>query len=173
MMVDRFPDTAFHAPNAPVSIGEFGFIWYDMDIDGGREEGLKQVSPVVDRFIDDLLMRYGLPASRCALVGFSQGTILSIHLAPRRKVGLAGVVGFSGAMFSGDSLSAEIASKSPFVLVHGDRDSILDYHQTETAADRLQELGVSVEVHILPGLAHSIDQRGLDIGMDFLTRVFA
>jgi len=172
MMADHFPSTAFHSPNAPVPIGGWpGYMWYDMDED--RAEGLRKVAPTVNAFIDGLLAEYGLPPSKCALVGFSQGTILSIHIAPRRKDQLAGVVGFSGAMFTGDTLAAEMLSKPPFVLIHGDDDEVLASHETDRAAARLAELGIPVAKHILPGLTHSIDGRGLNLAVDFLDSVLA
>lgn len=168
-----FPDTAFHSPNAPIALGGGAFQWYEMDMSGERKQGLEQAGPIANEFIDGLLAEYGLPASKCALMGFSQGTIMSMHIAPRRSEQLAGVVGYSGAMFTGSTLADELASKPPFVLVHGEQDAVLDSRETELAAKKFAEVGVPVEMHILPGLPHSIDQRGLDIGVEFLTRVLA
>lgn len=166
-----FPDTAFHSPNAPVELGGSAFQWYEMDPSGERKKGLEGAAAIVDEFINGLLTEYGLPSSQCALIGFSQGTIMSMHIAPRRPEQLAGVVGFSGAMFTGSTLADELASSPPFVLVHGEQDMVLDSRETEFAAKRFEEVGVPVEMHILPGLPHSIDQRGLDIGVEFLRRV--
>jgi phospholipase/carboxylesterase len=170
---DALPDTVFYSPNAPFELGGFGFVWYEADPSGGRERGLREIEPVINEFISELLEEYGLPPSKCALIGFSQGTIVSMHVAPRRTEQLAGVVGFSGAMFTGDSLASELASKPPFVLVHGEEDSVLASRETESAGKRFEEVGVPVEMHILPGLTHSIDKRGLDIGVEFLQRVLA
>ena len=168
-----FPDTAFHSPNAPIALGGGAFQWYEMGMSGERKQGLEQAAPIANEFIDGLLSEYGLRASKCALMGFSQGTIMSMHIAPRRSEQLAGVVGYSGAMFTGSTLADELASKPPFVLVHGEQDTVLDPRETELAAKKFAEVGVPVEMHILPGLPHSIDQRGLDIGVEFLTRVLA
>jgi phospholipase/carboxylesterase len=167
----HYPDTAFHAPNAPHSVGGFGFQWFEVNGLESREPGLRETAPVVNGFIDELLEQYGLPASKCALMGFSQGTITSIHVAPRRADQLAGVVGFSGAMFSGGSLADEMQSKPPFILIHGDDDMVLDSRETELAAKRFEEVGVPVTMHILPGLPHSIDQRGMTLAVEFLDRV--
>jgi phospholipase/carboxylesterase len=166
-----FPETAFHSPNAPVETGGFGFMWYPMDPPGGREQALREIEPAVNGFVDGLLESYGLPASKCVLVGFSQGTILSIHVAPRRSEQLAGVVGFSGAMFTGDTLRAELASRPPFVLIHGSDDQVLAASETEVAGRKLDEVDVPVSVHLLPGIGHTIDQRGLNIAAGFMKRV--
>jgi phospholipase/carboxylesterase len=170
-IASHFPDTAFHSPNAPVALGGGAYQWFVVDGYESREPGLQQAAPVVNEFIDGLLKEYDLPASKCALMGFSQGTITSMHIAPRRADQLAGVVGFSGAMFSGASLADEMQSKPPFILIHGDDDMVLDSKETEIAAKRLEELGVPVSMHILPGLPHSIDQRGLSLAVGFLERV--
>ncbi len=170
-IASHFPDTAFHSPNAPVALGGGAYQWFVVDGYESREPGLQQAAPVVNEFIDGLLKEYDLPASKCALMGFSQGTITSMHVAPRRADQLAGVVGFSGAMFSGASLADEMQSKPPFILIHGDDDMVLDSKETEIAAKRLEELGVPVSMHILPGLPHSIDQRGLSLAVGFLERV--
>lgn len=167
----HFPDTAFHSPNAPVALGGGAYQWFVVDGMESREPGLQSVAPIVNEFIDGLLEEYGLPSSKCVLMGFSQGTITSVHVAPRRADQLAGVVGFSGAMYSGSSLADEMQSKPPFMLIHGDADLVLDSRETELAAKRFEEVGVPVSMHILPGLPHSIDQRGLSLAVGFIERV--
>ncbi len=168
----HYPDTAFHSPNAPIELG-VGYQWFEVDGQGSREPGLHGIAPVVNKFIDGLLERYDLPSSKCALMGFSQGTITSMHVAPRRVDQVAGVVGFSGAMYSGGSLADEMQSKPPFILIHGDADMVLDSRETELATKRFEEVGVPVSMHILPGLQHSIDQRALSLAVEFLDRVLA
>ena len=118
-----------------------------------------------------MLEQYKLPASKCALIGFSQGTITSIHVAPRRADQLAGVVGFSGAMFTGSTLAEQLQSKPPFILIHGDGDLVLDSRETELATKKFEEVGVPVTTHILPGVQHTINQEGLVLAVGFLERV--
>ena len=167
------PGAAFHSPDAPSPFSDapFGRQWYAREPLEGRADGVRAVEPLVNVYIDDLLDGYGLEASRCVLLGFSQGSIVSIHTAPRRKVALGGVVAFSGAMVTGDTLEAEVASKPPFVLVHGTEDSMLPSSGTEAAAEELAKVGVPVSVHLLPGLGHGIDQRGLVIATEFMKKV--
>ena len=168
-----FPDTAFHSPNAPVGSGGSGYVWFRTDPPGGRAQALHEIEPVVNEFVDDLLNEYGLPSSRCVLAGFSQGCLLSLHIGPRRSDQLAGVVGFSGALPTGDTLRKEMTSKPPFVLIHGSDDQVIPASQTEVAGRTLDEVGIPVSVHILPGLAHGIDQRALDIATGFMKSVLA
>ncbi len=176
-LADQFagalPDTAFHAPDAPSPFSEapFGRQWYARDPWEARADGVRKVEPVVNAFIDELLDSYGLDPSRCVLLGFSQGSIVSIHAAPRRAAALGGVVALSGAMITGDTLEAELASKPPFVLVHGVDDTVLPPAETEAAAAKLTAAGVPVAVHLLPGLAHGIDERGIAIAAEFMQGV--
>ncbi len=168
---DSFPHTVFHSPNAPNPLGPFGFQWYDLDTGTDRSKSVLGPEPLVNEFIDDLLEEYGLEASRCVLLGFSQGSIVSLHLAPRRASQLAGVVAFSGMMVTGDSLVKERVSSPPFVLIHGDEDQVLQSQGSEYAGSKLDEAGVAVTVHILSGLDHSIDRRGIDIATDFMKQI--
>ena len=166
-----FPNCAFHSPNAPLAIDGFGYMWWPMDPPGGRGEAVREVEATVNEYLDGLLEEYGLEPSQCVLIGFSQGTVLSLHVAPRRTAPLAGVVGFSGAMVTGDTLEAELASRPPFLLVHGTDDEMLAASESEVAARKLDEAGVPVSLHLLQGLGHGIDQRGLDLATDFMKRV--
>ena len=176
-LADRFggalPDTAFHAPDAPSPFADapFGRQWYARIPWDERADGVRKVEPVVNAFIDELLDGYGLDASRCVLLGFSQGSIVSIHTAPRRPTALGGVVALSGAMITGDTLEAEVASKPPFVLVHGTDDAVLPSAETEEAAAKLTAAGIPVAMHLLPGLAHGIDERGIAIATEFMQGV--
>ena len=168
---EAFPGTAFHAPHAPIRLPGYGYQWFALDAAGGREQGMRDAERLVNEFVDERLEEYGLAASRCVLMGFSQGAIMSVHTAPRRAAQLAGVVALSGAMYTGDSLPNEIASRPPFTMVHGLEDQVLAASGTEEAAQRLEALGVPVSLHILPGLGHGIDQRGLGISVQFMNGV--
>ena len=173
VLAEQLPETVFHSPNAPLDAGGFAFMWYPLEPKEDREQRVREAASMIDGFIDELAGRYGLPSSKIALVGFSQGSIMSVHVAPRRAQALAGVVAFSGAMFSGESLADDLASKPPFVLIHGADDTVLGPQESVKAAARFNDVGVPVETHILPGLPHSIDSRGLEIATEFLRGVLA
>ena len=174
-LADDLPNTAFYAPDAPDPFegGPTGFQWYSRSSPEARVAGVRQVAPLVDAFVDDLLEKHELAPSRCILLGFSQGCIVSLHTAPRRQRPLAGVVGFSGAMVTGETLADELANRTPILLVHGADDTVLPSERTEEARQVLSSLDVPNEVHILSGLPHSIDQRGVQLAADFMRRQFA
>ena len=172
---DALPTTAFVSPNAPELCpgAPGGFQWWglsNMDAEA-RAAGARRAAPVLNAFIDAELARHGLGADRLALVGFSQGTMMALHVAPRRDPALAGIVGYSGALADGAELAAEARTRPPILLVHGDADPMIPVAAFHHARAALTRLGFAVEGHISPGLGHSIDAVGLQLGGAFLARV--
>ena len=96
------PATLFVAPNAPEPClgAPGGYQWWALTsaARGARAEGMARATPVLNAFIDSELDRYGLTEARLALVGFSQGTMMALHVGPRRPRTLAGIVGYSGML---------------------------------------------------------------------------
>jgi phospholipase/carboxylesterase len=127
---------------------------------------------VLDAFIDAELARYGLTEANLALVGFSQGTMMALHVGPRRPRTLAGIVGYSG-MLAEAGVAGPAITRPPILLIHGDADPMIPlaaFHQAEAA---LVRDGFAVESHVSPGLGHSIDLAGLQLGGTFLAHVLA
>jgi multidrug transporter EmrE-like cation transporter len=129
--------------------------------------GLKLV-PDLNAYIDAQLAAHGLTEDRLALVGFSQGTMMALHVGPRRGNRLAGIVGYSGMLADPDALGAEVVTKPPVLLAHGDADDVLPVYALHQAQDRLKALDFEVEAHISRGLGHSLDDQGLQLGARFL-----
>jgi len=171
------PDTVFVSPNAPQPCpgAPGGYQWWPLTTlsPDARAAGARAAAPVIDAFIDTQLTRYGLAEDRLALVGFSQGTMMALHVAPRRERQLAGVVGYSGMLADAASPAAELRTKPPVLLIHGDADPMVPVAALALAQATLAPLGFDVATHVSPGLGHSIDEDGLRLGERFLTRVLA
>ena len=169
------PDAVFVSPNAPEPVPGYpgGHQWFPLArLDPHTTAaGVRAAAPVLDRFIDAELKRYGLPASACALVGFSQGTMMSLHVAPRRERPLAGVVGYSGMMGDPATLGAELRSRPPVLLVHGDADPMIPMAAFHAAEAALKAEGFPLQTHVSRGLGHSIDAVGVHLGGELLRRV--
>ena len=166
------PETVFVSPHAPFpcDMAPYGRQWFSLQ---DRSQtmilaGVKAAAPILDAFIDAQLAEHGLTEGRLALVGFSQGTMMSLYVAPRRARAVAGVVGYSGALVGADSLAVDARSKPPVLLVHGDADDIVPFQAMDAAAAGLRAAGLSVETLARPGLPHSIDDAGLTRGGAFL-----
>lgn len=166
------PSAVFVSPNAPFpcDMAPYGYQWFSLqDRDPAVIlSGVKAAWPILDAFIDAQLKRFNLTDADTALVGFSQGTMMSLHTAPRRAKPVAGVVGFSGALAGADLLPDQIQSFPPVLLVHGDADTMLPVQASQAAKQALETVGVPVELHIRPGLQHGIDEQGLILGGRFL-----
>ena len=173
---DSIPHAAFVAPNAPEICpgAPGGYQWWGItSLDPtARATGAARAAPVLNAFIDAELARTGLTEADLALVGFSQGTMMSLHVAPTRSTALAGIVGYSGMLADASTL-AGAKTKPPILLVHGDADPMIPVTAFHRAKADLDAAGFTVESHVSRGLAHSIDMPGLQLGGAFLKRVLA
>ncbi|MEJ1159829.1 alpha/beta hydrolase [Prosthecomicrobium sp. N25] len=169
------PTAAFVAPNAPERCGmaPVGYQWFPLTFRDPTEfwRGVNQAAPLLDAFLDDELARHGLGDEALALVGFSQGTMMALHVAPRRRRPIAGVVGFSGLLAGAEALAQEVRTTPPVLLVHGDADEVVPVEMLLPAAEALSAAGLAVEWHRVPGLGHGIDEDGLALAAGFLGRV--
>ena len=176
------PDAAFVSPHAPRPCGQapMGREWFPLTMRDPNERwtGVNAAAPVLNAFIDAELKRRSLTDSALALVGFSQGTMMSLHVGLRRAAAPAAIVGYSGMLvvpedIDPDQFAGEIRSRPPVLLVHGDQDQLIPVQALMHAAQGLAALEVPVEWHISPGVGHGIDQEGLRQGGEFLVRRFA
>lgn len=170
------PRTAFVAPHAPEELpyeSMAGRQWFPLTFRDPDEywRGVSTAGPILDRFLDAELARLRLPPSRLALVGFSQGTMMALHVAPRRRQALAGVVGYSGHLAGPEHLAADLASRCPVLLVHGSDDEVIPAGALHLAREHLAAAGFAVEWHLREGLGHGIDGEGLGLGGSFLKAV--
>jgi phospholipase/carboxylesterase len=169
------PTVAFAAPNAPARIpGGPGYQWFPISrIDPHEmQKGVEAAGPVLDAYLDAELARLNLPPERLALVGFSQGTMLSLHLGLRRKVRPAAIVGFSGMLPGPPSPSESGAEFPPILLTHGDSDTVIPPQAMFLAAGQLGLAGAAVQWHLAPGMGHGIDPEGLAMAGQFLSSAF-
>jgi phospholipase/carboxylesterase len=174
-LAPHMPDTVFVAPDAPERCknNPFGFQWFPIPwLDGSSQEAAEASQTVsagkLDRFLDGVLAAEGLRPDRMVLLGFSQGTMMSLHVAPRRPEPVAGVVGFSGRLLSPERLAAEAVSKPPVLLVHGDADDIVPIASLREAGEALTQAGFETYGHVMRGTAHGIAPDGLSVALAFM-----
>ena len=175
------PETAFVSPHAPEPCGQAptGRQWFNLTFRTPNErwDGARKAAPGLERFLDAELARHKLPPQALALVGFSQGTMMSLHVGLRRAVPPAAIVGYSGLFVLPDDaepavVASEIRSRPPVLLVHGDEDQLIPPAALLQSAQDLATLEVPAEWHMSPGVGHGIDQEGLRHGGEFLARRF-
>lgn len=171
------PDTVFVSPDAPnpCEIG-FGFQWFSLHdwAPMALLSGAEHVTSFLNKFIDEQMAKYNLSASKVALVGFSQGTMMSLYAGPRRKEQLAGIVGFSGGLIGGESLIGQTSiTRPPVYLAHGEMDTMVPVAAFFHAKETLRQAGFDVSGHTTPGMAHTIDEQGIHEAGMFLKKVLA
>jgi len=174
-LAPHLPDTAFHAPDAPEPCAgnPFGFQWFPIPwLDGSSEEaarqGLVQAAADLNAYIDEVLATEGVAPERLALVGFSQGSMMSLHIAPRRDTALAGVVAFSGRLLAPEALAAQARVRPPVLLLHGDADPVVPFDDMGRAGDALVAAGFDTWTHVMRGTGHGIAPDGLSVALQFL-----
>jgi phospholipase/carboxylesterase len=167
------PQAAFVAPDAPEAIpGMPGALqWFALTFRDASERwrGVVAARPVLDRFLDAELDRYRLAADRLVLAGFSQGTMLALHVGLRRNSAPAAVVGFSGLLVGPDRL-AEIKVRPPILLIHGEADDLIPADALHLAREHLAAAGLPVEWHVRPFLGHGIDPEGQRLAGHFMAK---
>ena len=176
VMGPLMPDVVFYAPNAPQACegNPFGYQWFPVSrLDPELAlAGVRSAAADVDAFLDEKMAKHGLDESKTALVGFSQGTMMALHVGLRRAKPLAGIVGFSGMLAGPDILKDEIKSRPPVLLTHGDKDEMLPHILSQRAAQVLEQNDVKVGLHIAEGVGHGINDTGLSAAARFLLEAF-
>lgn len=174
-LAPHLPDTVFLSVDAPEPsmANPMGFQWFPIPwLDGSTEaaaaEGMRRSAKMLDGFIDKVLAEEGIDADRLVLIGFSQGTMMSLHVAPRRAEALAGIVGFSGRLLLPEALGGEAVSKPPVLLVHGDQDDVVPFEDMQAAGETLQQAGFTVYAHVMEGTGHGIAPDGMSVALAFI-----
>ena len=171
------PDAAFVAPNAPEPCAQSpaGRQWFPLfsrDPDE-RWKGVNKAGPGLDSFLDAELAKYGLDDGKLALVGFSQGTMMALHVGLRRRRPPAAIVGLSGLLVSPEKLpDAAPGAAPPVLLTHGSEDDVIPVDALFLSAEGLAEAGIPCQWHLSAGVAHGIDEGALTHAALFLAAAF-
>jgi phospholipase/carboxylesterase len=175
VLAPHLPDTMFYAPDAPQPClgNPFGYQWFPVPwMDGSSEAaaaaGLATSSVALNAFLDACLAEAELTDAELALVGFSQGAMMSMHVAPRRARAVAAVVAISGRLLEPAALAGEVKVKPPILLIHGDQDPVVPFASMAATGDVLIANGFKTYSHVMPGTGHGIANDGLSATLAFL-----
>ncbi len=175
-LAEHLPDTLFLAPDAPEACAgaPYGFQWFPIPwIDGSSEEesrqGLYRAADDLDAFIDGVMVDEDVLPEQVFVLGFSQGTMMALHVLPRREDAIAGICAFSGRLLEPELLKDDVLSRPPVLLVHGDQDDVVPIQALPAAATGLQEAGwEDVFAHVMKGTGHGIAPDGLQVALAFM-----
>ena len=173
----HLPDTAFVAPDAAERLpgAPFGRQWFAIPrFDGSTHAqaaaGLEMATQDLSEFVDQRMAYEGLGPQAVALVGFSQGAMLSLHMAPRRAEPIAAVISISGQLLQPERLAAETTAKPPVLVMHGDQDDVVPFPEMTATCNALVAAGFETYGHVMEGSGHTIAQDGLATALAFLTK---
>ena len=170
--------TVFVAPDAPEeSPNPGGYQWFGIpEFDGTppetRDASIARSADDIDELLDHLMVQYDLTGEQVMLFGFSQGTMMSLMVGPRREDQLAGIVAFSGRLLQPEAIDTAV-TRPPVLLVHGDRDPVVSPHHMPEAAEALGQAGFEVFGHVMRGTEHGIAPDGLEVALAFMRRMLA
>lgn len=174
-LAPHLPDTVFIAADAPersmanpAGYQWFPIPWIDGSTDAAAAEGMHRSAKLLDGLIDRILAEEGIDADQLILFGFSQGTMMSLHVAPRRLEPIAGIVAFSGRLMVPERLDEEMQSTPPVFLIHGDADDVVPFEEMKAAGEALQGAGFNVFAHVMEGTGHGIAPDGLSVALAFI-----
>ncbi len=172
-LAEALPDAAFVSPNAPEPVPGYpgGHQWFPISrLDPAlMAAGVRGAAASLDGFIDAELARQGLPPSACALVGFSQGTMMSLHVGLRRAEPLGAILGLSGMLAD----AGPATSRPPVALVHGSHDEVIPIGALFASLEGLAAAGVPALWRVSYGTGHSVSEDGLALGAAFLRDALA
>ncbi|MEL6793254.1 MAG: alpha/beta fold hydrolase [Pseudomonadota bacterium] len=177
-LAPHLPNTAFRSPNAPerCAVNPMGYQWFPISwLDGSPEsamkEGAERAAKTLHAYLDETLEEEGLTHDRVAIVGFSQGTMMSLNVVLRRPEPVAALVGFSGRLVEIDG-TGPITAKPPVLLIHGDQDEMVPVDSIHEARNALAAEDLHVNWHISQGIGHGIAPDGLGLALEFIKRGF-
>ncbi len=173
----QLPGALFISPDGPepYDMAPVGRQWFSL-MNRAPEvvaAGIKSAAPVLTRFIDAALAQFGLDEGALALVGFSQGTMMALHVALNRDRPVAALLGYSGALAGPEAEAGAFRARPPVMLIHGDCDDVVPVERHFDAVEKLLAADVAVTAHVCPGLGHGIDNEGLGLGGAFLAAAFS
>ena len=169
------PEAEFLAPNAPQAcdMAPVGYQWFSLQDRSALaiESGVRAAAPLVIDFIEYHREKRSLKHSDIALLGFSQGCMMSLFVGFRLRNKIAAILGYSGALVAPDKLISEVTNRSPVLLIHGENDPVVPFVRLEEARKGLESAGIDVQTLTRPGLGHGIDEEGIRAGVELLKTV--
>ena len=168
------PDAVFLCPNAPevCTVNPLGYQWFDMTIE--NDETILEKSLVAEKklntFLDQVLYNFQLDTKNLALVGFSQGSMMIIQTALKKKEQINCLVGYSGKIINKQHLSGNIVSMPKILLMHGDRDTIVSPIHLLESKEFLVQQSLKIKTKLFKNCEHKIPVEGSSLGLEFLRK---
>ena len=168
------PEAIFLCPNAPeiCAVNPQGYQWFDLSSD--KEELILEKSLAAEAklntFLDQVLNNFQLETNNLALVGFSQGCMMNIQIALKKKKQISCLIGYSGKVINQKHLSDNIHSKPKIFLMHGANDTLVPPTHLLEAKEYLVKHGLKIKTKMFKDCEHRIPVEGVSLGLGFLKK---
>ena len=168
------PDAVFLCPNAPeiCAVNPFGYQWFDMTVE--NDERIFEKSLVAEKklntFLNQVLNDFQLDIKNLALVGFSQGSMIIIQTALKKKEKINCLVSYSGKIINKQHLSDNIVSKPKIFLMHGNKDTIVSPSHLLESKEFLVQQSLKIKTKLFKNCEHRISVEGSSLGLEFLRK---
>merc|ERR1711991_871866 len=174
MGIESLPNTIFLSPNAPFEcdFSPNAYQWFELTSISPDSigDGLKKAGPYLNAYIDHVSNTFNVKEKNIFFVGFSQGTMMALYHLCKRENRCAGLLGYSGLLFENENFKSEIKSKFPIKLYHGKKDELINYQNSIEASKRLKKFGFDIEYSLSDDLGHGIDDKGIQLGLNFIKK---
>ena len=167
-LAKKFDKMLFLSPNAPdvCSANPMGRQWFEIN---SLPINVDHPSDLLEKYIDENLLKYNLSSKQLFLFGFSQGAMMALHVGLRYKNELAGIMAYSGMLLFPEQLN-EIKNSSPILLVHGKDDEVVPHHHLENSSRKLLDYGINLENLSINNLGHGINLEGINKAKEFISK---
>ena len=168
------PDAVFLCPNAPevCTVNPLGYQWFDMAVE--NDETILEKSLVAEKklntFLDQVLDNFQLDIKNLALVGFSQGSMMIIQTALKKKEQINCLVCYSGKIINKQHLSDNIVSRPRIFLMHGDSDTIVPPSHLLESKEFLVQQNLKIRTKLFKNCEHKISVEASSLGLEFLRK---
>jgi phospholipase/carboxylesterase len=160
------------SPRAPLDLGPGAYEWYRVRVIGMPDpDQVLAALETIDHFIDEVFVTYPIDPQKFFLLGFSQGSILSMSYTLTHPSRIAGVIAQSGYIPHNVNFEVDEAGVKgkPFILTHGTQDTMLPVDWARESRDRLQALSVDLEYHEFP-MGHNVSMESLEVIYQWLEK---
>ena len=169
-------NTVFLCPNGHeiCDINPQGYQWFDLS--SNNEEYILKKSLnaeiIINKFIEEVKIKYNLSNNNVVLGGFSQGCMLSINVGVTSEDEFNCIVGFSGKIINKENLSKRITSKTKVFLLHGDMDVVVPSSNLLDAKDFLLRNKIEVDTKMIKNCDHHIPIKASSIALNYIKKNF-
>ena len=167
VLAPQLPEVGFVSPDAPgrLAFGNNSRFWFPLTPDLKPEEldqGVQKARPLVADYVKAVLDDFNLPPEQLLLLGFSQGCMVALEVAPRLAAPVGQVMGLSGGLAGADRLADEVVSRPPIFLGHGTADPVVPFAALGQAERTLRKADFAVTSEAYQGLGHSIGNEAIE-----------